>query len=106
MKRSKSIALLLAVVAAAITSGPMIGQSLPPPGASLTLEQYVGLQERVSAFCLFLDANVKAGKPLPDGDLTIGAYVYTGAEVKALITHCDLLMRLMQSVVDANRRTQ
>jgi hypothetical protein len=106
MKSSKTLALVLASVAVAITSGPIIGQSLPPPGGGLTLEQYVGLQERVNAFCLFLDANVKAGKPLPDGDLSIGAYVYTGSEVKALITHCDMVMRLMQSVVDATRRTQ
>ena len=106
MRSSKSFALLLAVMMAAITSGPIIGQALPPPGTSLTLEQYVGLQERVTAFCLFLDANQKAGKPLPEGDLTIGQNVYTGAEVRALIMHCDLLMRLMQSVVDATRQAR
>ena len=106
MRSSRFIALLLALMVTAITSGPIAGQSLPAPGTSLTLEQYVGLQERVNTFCLFLDAQVKAGKPLAEGDLTIGAYVYTGAEVKALITHCDLVMRLMQSVVDATRQTR
>ena len=105
MRSSKSLVLLLAVMIIASISGPIIGQALPP-GTTLTLEQYVGLQERVNTFCLFLDAQVKAGKPLAEGDLTIGSYVYTGAEVKALIPHCDLVMRLMQSVVDATRQTR
>ena len=106
MRSSTSLGLLLAVMIIASISGPIIGQALPPPGTTLTLEQYVGLQERVNTFCLFLDAQVKAGKPLAEGDLTIGSYVYTGAEVKALIPHCDLVMRLMQSVVDATRQTR
>ena len=52
---------------------------------------------------------MKLQRPLPEGDLTIpgegnGQYVYTAAEVKALIPHCAMLTKLIQNVVDAARR--
>jgi hypothetical protein len=102
-----AIACLLLSLVAISAARPSAGQ-LPPPGTSLTLEQYVGLQERVDAFCLYMDTQMKLERGLPEGDLTIpgvgnGQYVYTADEVKALITHCELLMRLMQRVVDAAR---
>ena len=105
MKSNKPFALLLALTVVALTSAPSIGQTLPPPGTSLTLEQYVGLQERTNAFCLYLNNAVKEGTPLPQGALTTGSgYVYTAEEVKALIPHCTLLMQLMQQVIDGTRK--
>jgi hypothetical protein len=108
MKSHKPFALLLALATVASTSVPIVGQSIPPPGTTLTLEEYAGLQERTNAFCLYLNNAVKEGTPVPAGGLTIpgagNGYVYTAEEVKALTAHCDLLMRLMQQVIDGMRQ--
>ena len=108
MKRNKPFALLLVLAAVASTSVPIIGQSIPPPGTTLTLEEYAGLQERTNAFCLYLNNAVREGTPIPAGGLTIpgagNGYVYTAEEVKALTAHCDLLMRLMQQMIDGTRK--
>ena len=93
-------ALLLACLVTIAMPRPSDGQT---GQTQMTLEQYLVMQERVDAFCNFYADQVNGSKPWPAGGEGVrihgvgnGWYVYTPAEVQALMRHCRNVMELMR----------
>jgi hypothetical protein len=101
------VALVVIVAVARLAGGQ--DSSAAQQQNEAAVNAYRLLSERTDAFCQFYMEQVKNNKPVPAASNNFkvpGAgrgmfYVYTAAEVQALIKHCSKFLELQQKLLNA-----
>ena len=104
---------LVVTVAAARLAGGQDSSAAQQQNSEAALRAYLLLSERTDAFCQFYNEQVKNNKPMPAASNNFKVpgfgrgmlYVYSAAEVQALIKHCSKFLELQQKLLAAAQAT-